>query len=79
MMAFLAMGLDKWKAKREGARRIPEKTLLGLAAIGGSIGAICGMRLFHHKTLHKQFRYGLPAILVLQILLAAGILWLHWK
>ena len=66
-VAFLAMGLDKGLAKKEGARRIPEKTLLGLAVIGGSIGAIFGMKLFRHKTLHNQFRYGLPLILILQL------------
>ncbi len=71
VLAFSAMGLDKRKARR-GAWRVPERTLLGLAAIGGSVGAICGMRTFHHKTLHKRFRYGLPAILLLQLALWAG-------
>ncbi len=71
VLAFSAMGLDKRKARR-GAWRVPERTLLGLAAIGGSVGAICGMRTFHHKTLHKRFRYGLPAILFLQLALCAG-------
>ncbi len=71
VLAFSAMGLDKRKARR-GAWRVPERTLLGLAAIGGSVGAICGMRTFHHKTLHKRFRYGLPAILFLQLALWAG-------
>ena len=75
LIAFFAMGIDKKKAKKEGARRIPERTLLGLAAVGGSVGAICGMRLFRHKTLHNQFRYGLPAILVLQLALAGFLVW----
>ena len=54
--------------------RVPEITLLGIAAIGGSIGALMGMRLFHHKTLHLKFKYGVPVILVLQVV---GLVWLH--
>lgn len=72
--AFLAFGLDKRKAKRKekrpSVRRVPEKTLFLLALLGGSAGALLGMRVFHHKTLHRAFRYGIPAILVLHLLLA---------
>lgn len=64
--AFALYGIDKQKAKL-GMWRIPEKTLLGIAIAGGSIGAIAGMNFFHHKTKHVQFRYGLPIILALQI------------
>ena len=64
--AFLLMLLDKWKARR-GAWRIPEATLLGIALLGGSIGAIAGMNLFRHKTKHLKFSIGLPVILALQI------------
>lgn len=71
--AFILYGLDKGKAKA-GAWRIPEKTLLGIAVIGGSVGAIAGMNFFHHKTKHPQFKYGLPAILVLQLAAAAYFL-----
>ena len=71
VLALLLYGLDKFLAKREGARRIRERTLLLVAAFGGSIGAIAGMKLFRHKTLHKKFRYGLPAILALQLALFA--------
>ena len=67
--AFLLMLADKQKAKR-GAWRIPEKTLIGAAAIGGSIGALCGMYLFRHKTKHLKFTLGIPAILIGQLLLA---------
>ena len=67
VVAFLAFGLDKLKAKAD-AWRIPEKTLLGLAIIGGSVGAILGMRTFRHKTRHKQFSVGLPVILALQLI-----------
>ena len=63
---FLLMLVDKIKAKRN-LWRIPEATLMGVAAIGGSIGAIAGMNLFRHKTKHAKFYIGLPVILVLQI------------
>lgn len=66
--AFILYGADKKKAKR-GQWRIPEKTLLGIAVIGGSAGAILGMFLFRHKTKHWYFRYGLPAILIVQLAL----------
>ena len=75
VLALLLYGLDKFLAKREGARRIRERTLLLVAAFGGSIGAIAGMKLFRHKTLHKKFRYGLPAILALQLALLVWWVW----
>ena len=82
LAAFLAFGLDKLKAKRKEkrntVRRIPEKTLFLLALLGGSVGALLGMRVWHHKTLHKSFRLGIPLILVLQIVIPAGI-WLCWN
>lgn len=77
VVTFCIFGLDKWKAKNEAVRRVPEKTLFLLSILGGSIGALLGMRVFHHKTLHKSFRYGIPAILALQILIPLGI-WL-WR
>lgn len=67
-LSFLLMLADKQKAKR-GAWRIPEATLMGIAAIGGSIGAIAGMYLFRHKTKHPKFFIGLPLILIGQIAL----------
>ena len=76
LLLFAVMGIDKYKAKHQ-LWRIPERTLFVLAAIGGSLGGILGMRLFHHKTLHPQFRYGFPAILVLQLILA-GFLVYHF-
>ena len=82
LVTFLVFGLDKLKAKRkvnkESVRRVPEKTLFLLAAVGGSIGALLGMKVWHHKTLHKSFRFGIPAILALQILIPAG-LWLYFN
>lgn len=66
--AFILMLADKQKARR-GAWRIPEGTLLGIAAIGGSLGAVMGMHLFRHKTRHLKFRLGLPLMLAVQICL----------
>ena len=74
LLAFSLMGLDKRQARR-GGRRVRERTLLLAAAAGGSVGAICGMRLFHHKTLHRRFRWGLPAMLAAQLALAAAALY----
>ena len=67
---FLVYGIDKLKAKR-AKWRITEATMLLLAAAGGSIGAWLGMKVWHHKTLHMKFRYGVPLILLLQIALIA--------
>lgn len=75
--AFAAMGIDKARAKA-GTWRIPEATLFLLAVLGGSVGGILGMQLFRHKTRHKTFIVGFPAILVCQLALAAYIL-LKWK
>ena len=68
IVTFLVYGIDKWKAK-QGSWRISEATLLILAAIGGSIGALLGMKIWHHKTMHKKFKYSLPLILIIQIIL----------
>lgn len=67
-VTFALYGIDKLKSKK-GWWRIPEKTLLLFAIIGGSVGALCGMRLFHHKTKHKKFYLGVPIILAIQIAL----------
>lgn len=71
--SFALMGIDKSRARREGARRIPEKTLFLSALLGGSIGAIAGMQIFRHKTKHWYFVVGMPAILILQ---TAAAVWL---
>ena len=68
IIAFLLYGLDKEKA-RKGKWRIREKDLLLAAVIGGSVGAFLGMHFFHHKTRHWYFRYGIPAIMSLQVIL----------
>lgn len=74
IIAFLAMYIDKRKAKY-GKWRIPEQTLLILALIGGSIGAIAGMYTFRHKTKKLRFSIGFPVILILQIILLISV----WK
>lgn len=72
-LSFLLMLTDKQKAKKD-RWRIPEKTLIGVSLLGGSLGAIAGMKLFRHKTLHSKFFIGLPVILAVQILLAVVFL-----
>ena len=69
-VAFIMYGIDKYKAKK-AKWRIPEATLLLLALLGGSIGTWMGMKVWHHKTMHKKFKYGIPAILLIQIALMA--------
>ena len=68
VVTFLVYGIDKWKAK-QGSWLLSEASLLILAVIGGSIGALLGMKIWHHKTMHKKFKYGLPLILIIQIIL----------
>ncbi len=73
IVSFFLYGIDKYKAKK-GRWRISEATLLMMAVIGGSIGAWVGMRLWHHKTMHKKFKYGIPLIIILQVCL---VVYLH--
>ena len=70
IVSFFLYGIDKYKAKKN-KWRISEATLLMIAVIGGSIGAWVGMRLWHHKTMHKKFKYGIPLIIIMQIALVA--------
>ena len=70
---FFMYGIDKYKAKKS-KWRISEAKLLTMVAIGGSIGAWAGMRLWHHKTMHKKFKYGIPVIIIMQIAL---VVYLH--
>ena len=76
VITFFVYGLDKRKAK-QAKWRIRESTLLGLAAIGGSIGAWLAMKIYHHKTLHPQFKYGVPLIFIAQIAIGVAI-WYFW-
>ena len=72
-VSFFLYGIDKYKAKK-GRWRISEATLLMMAVIGGCIGAWAGMRLWHNKTMHKKFKYGIPIIIILQVCL---VVYLH--
>ena len=73
LLAFALMGIDKMKAKR-GSWRIPEKTLFLVTAMFGGLGGTLGMRVFRHKTKHWYFKFGFPALLVVQIVLLAWLL-----
>ena len=74
LWAFALMGIDKRRAKKD-LWRIKERTLFLPVLLGGGVGGILGMKMFHHKTKHWYFRFGFPAILILEI---AGVLWLVW-
>ena len=74
-LGFLLMLIDKWKAKHN-RWRIPEVTLMGVAALGGSVGSLLGMYSVRHKTKHIKFTVGIPLILAAQIALTVWlILW----
>ena len=75
LLTFIVYGADKRRARRD-KWRVPEKTLFLLPLLGGSIGALLGMRVFHHKTKHWYFVWGIPAILLAQIALAV---WIYTK
>lgn len=73
ILGFCAMGIDKWKAKR-GSWRIPENTLFMFTILGGGIGTIAGIYAFRHKTKKAKFTIGMPAILILEIILVVYII-----
>ena len=77
-VTLIVYGIDKYKAMK-AKWRIPETTLLLLAVLGGSIGAWMGMKVWHHKTMHKKFKYGIPAILLIQIALMTYLHMNIWK
>ena len=77
VLGLVLFGIDKWKAKHD-KWRISEATLLSVTIIGGSIGAWVGMKVWHHKTMHKKFKYGIPLVMVLQFaLLLFTLYWLN--
>ncbi|WP_035290335.1 DUF1294 domain-containing protein [Clostridium sp. KNHs214] len=73
LLGFICMYIDKEKAKRN-KWRIKESTLLAIAAFGGSVGAYLGMKIFRHKTKHTKFKYGIPIIMLIQLLVL-----LYWN
>lgn len=73
LAGLASMGIDKRRA-RQGAWRVPERTLFILALLGGSAGSLIGMRIFRHKTRHKRFSIGIPLILAAQLSLCAYLL-----
>ena len=73
LLSFAMMGIDKMKARR-GSWRIPEKTLFLVTALFGGLGGTLGMKVFRHKTKHWYFKWGFPALLVLQAALLLVIL-----
>ena len=77
-VTFIVYGIDKYKAKK-AKWRISEATLLLLAVLGGSIGAWMGMKVWRHKTMHMKFKYGIPAILLIQIALMVYLHMNLWK
>ena len=72
LVSFTLYGLDKLKAKK-GLWRIRESTLLLIAALGGSVGALLGMEVFRHKTKHWQFKVLVPVFFILHIALAVWL------
>ena len=74
LWAFALMGIDKYRAKKKGARRIRERTLFLSALLGGGLGAFLGMWMFRHKTKHWYFVIGIPLILLAEAALAV---WLY--
>lgn len=77
LVGLALMLWDKWKAAN-AKWRVPERRLIGVAVIGGSIGIFAGMRLFRHKTLHPKFSWGVPAIMGLQLAAGMAYLWRSW-
>lgn len=73
LTAFILFAVDKYKAKH-GSWRIPESRLIGIALIGGSLGALLGMQLFRHKTQHTRFVLSIPLALTLHTLIIAAVI-----
>ena len=74
IFAFFLYGIDKWKARHD-KWRVTEARLLSVALLSGSVGAFLGMKVWHHKTQHPRFRYGLPLILCLHLAIAIVVVY----
>lgn len=74
LVGYFSMWSDKRRAIK-GKYRISEKTLFTIAILGGSIGSILGMKHFHHKTKHWYFKYGMPTILIVQMILIGSLIY----
>ncbi len=77
VVTFIVCAVDKFSAKKQ-LRRVPEKTLFLLSALGGSVGMYAGMLTFRHKTQHWYFKYGIPAIIIVQVAVMFFIYRLFW-
>jgi uncharacterized membrane protein YsdA (DUF1294 family) len=78
IIGLLSMFIDKYRAIKN-KWRIPEKTLFLIAILGGSIGSNIGMRLFRHKTKHWYFVFGMPAILIIQLVIISLVLGKYYR
>ena len=78
IIAFFLYGIDKWKSRHD-KWRITEARLLSVALLGGSLGAWLGMKIWHHKTLHPRFRYGLPLILFLHLAISVAAVYYFYR
>lgn len=77
IVAFFLYGIDKWKSRHD-KWRVTEAKLIGIALLGGSVGALLGMKTWHHKTQHAKFRYGLPLILFLHLAAVLAALYYYY-
>ncbi|MBQ2190101.1 MAG: DUF1294 domain-containing protein [Paludibacteraceae bacterium] len=78
VLTFLLFGIDKYKAKH-AQWRVPEATLIGFAVLGGSVGALLGMKVWNHKTKHNKFRFGLPLILLTQLAAVVAVYYMFFR
>ena len=74
IVAFFVYGIDKWKARHD-KWRVTEARLLSISLLGGSVGAFLGMKVWHHKTQHNKFRFGLPLILILHLAIGIAVVY----